>query len=60
MDEEIALDKVWTVDTLRLPQGSPPAEEDTAQWPHLNGIHFSRIESDTVSVLIGSDVPEAH
>lgn len=59
MDKEIALDKVWTVDTLHLPQGSPPAE-DTAQWPHLNGIHFPRIESDTVSVLIGSDVPEAH
>ena len=60
MDEEIALDKVWMVDTLHLPQGSSPAEEDRAQWPHLNGIHFPRIESDTVSVLIGRDVPEAH
>lgn len=28
--------------------------------PHLNGIDFSRIQSDKVMVLIGSDVPEAY
>lgn len=59
-DEEIALHKVWTVDTLCLPQGSPPTKEDTAKWPHLNGIDFPKIQSDKVMVLIGSDVPEAH
>ena len=60
MQEEIVLDRVWTVDTLCLPQGSPPTKEDTAKWPHLKGIDFPRTQSDKVSVLIGSDVPEAH
>ena len=60
MKEEVVLDRVWTVDTLCLPQGSPPTKEDTAKWPHLKGIDFPRAQSDKVSVLIGSDVPEAH
>ncbi|PFX11376.1 hypothetical protein AWC38_SpisGene24930, partial [Stylophora pistillata] len=60
MQEEIVLDRVWTADTLCLPQGSPPTKEDTAGWPHLKGIVFPRAQSDEVSVLIGSDVPEAH
>ena len=29
MEQEIVLDRVWTVDTC-LPQGSPPTKEDTA------------------------------
>ena len=60
MKEEVVLDKVWTVDTLCLPRGNPPTKEDTAKWPHLKGIDFPRTQSDKVSVLIGSDVPEAH
>jgi len=31
MEEEIVLDRVWTVDTLCLPQGSPPTKEYTAK-----------------------------
>ncbi|KAL9984440.1 hypothetical protein ACROYT_G006731 [Oculina patagonica] len=60
MDEEIELNRVWTVDTLRLPQGSPPTKEDAAQWPNLNGVDFPRIQNDKVSLLIECDVPEAH
>lgn len=60
MDEEIELNRVWTVETLRLPQGSSPTKEDAAQWSHLNGIDFPRIQNDKVSLLIGCDVPEAH
>ena len=56
----IALNRVWTVDTLCLPLGSPPTKEDTSKWPQLNGIDFPRTQSDKVSALIGSDVPEAH
>ena len=58
--KEVMLDRVWTVDTLCLPQGSPPIKEDTAEWPHLKGIDFPRMQSDYVSVLTGSNVPEAH
>lgn len=43
-----------------LPQSVVPTKEDTAKRPHLNGIEFPRIQSNDVSVLIGSDVPEAH
>ena len=60
MEEKIVLDRVWTVDTSCLSPGSPPTKEDTAKWPRLKGIDFPRMQSDRVSVLIGSDVPEAH
>ena len=60
MNEDVELNRVWTVDTLYLPQSVVPTKEDTAKWPHLNGIEFPKIPSNEVSVLIGSDVPEAH
>lgn len=60
MEEEIVLDKVWTVETLGLPQGGPLTKEDTAKWPHLKGLDFPRMQSEKLWVLIGSDVPEAH
>ena len=40
MKEGVVLDRVWTVDTLCLPQSSPPTKEDTTKWPHLKGIDF--------------------
>lgn len=60
MNEDVELNRVWTVDTLCLPQSVAPTKEDTAKWPHLNGIEFPRIQYNDVSVLIGSDVPEDH
>ena len=60
MEEEIVIDSVLTVDTLCLPPGSSPTKEDTAKWPYMKGIDFPRMQSDKVSVLIGSGVPEAH
>ena len=56
MQEEIVLDRVWTVDTLCLTQGSPPTKEDTAKWPHLKGIDSPRTQFDKVSVLTGNNM----
>ncbi|RMX57947.1 hypothetical protein pdam_00022166 [Pocillopora damicornis] len=50
MEEEIVLDKVWTVGTLCLSQDSPLTKEDTAKCPHQKGINFPRTQSDSVSV----------
>lgn len=49
MEEEIVLDKVWTVGTLCLSQDSPLTKEDTAKCPHQKGINFPRTQSDSVS-----------
>ena len=49
MEEEIVLDKVWTVGRLCLSQDSPLTKEDTANCPHQKGINFPRTQSDSVS-----------
>ena len=46
MNEDVELNRVWTVDTLCLPQSVVPTKVDTAKWPHLNGIEFPRIQAN--------------
>ena len=57
--ESIKLDKVWSVDHLPVSLGSLPSSDVVRKWPHLSGISFPQIRSDQVTLLIGSDVPEA-
>lgn len=56
----IDLDKVWTVDKLSISSHSIPTAEDIASWPHLNGIDLPDLDDKEVTILIGSDYPEAH
>lgn len=61
-DDPILLDKVWTVDRLPISKRSVPSDENVSRWPHLRGVKFPRLDGEekAVSILIGSDVPEAH
>jgi len=59
-DEVIDLDKVWTVDKLSISTQNIPTKEDIVHWPHLSGIDIPSIDAKEVTLLVGSDVPEAH
>ena len=39
---------------------SIPTTNDVSGWSDLDGIMFSELENENVSMIIGSDVPEAH
>jgi len=58
-NEYIHLDRVWTVNNLPVSKGSIPCTEDIRDWPHLQGISLPKLDKEG-SILIGSDVPEAH
>jgi hypothetical protein len=58
-DKDIVMDKVWTVDRLPIAAKAIPKQSDVGKWPHLNGLRFPEIEDKEVTLLIGSDVPEA-
>lgn len=57
---EIQLDRVWTVDRLPISERSIPAADDVARWSHLHDIEFPQLNGKEITILIGSDVPEAH
>ena len=56
----LRINEVWTVDSLPVSEQSIPSVEDLQRWPHLTGIDFPRLEEGKVTILIGSNVPEAH
>ena len=54
------LRRVWTVNNLPVSKESIPTAGDVVGWSHLHGIEFSELENENVSMIIGSDAPEAH
>lgn len=55
----VRLEKVWTTDTLPVTQRSIPTKKDVHDWPHLKGVDIADLVDKKVSILIGSDTPEA-
>jgi hypothetical protein len=37
-----------------------PTKEDISKWSHLNDVHIPELKNPEVTLLIGTDVPEAH
>ena len=56
----IQLDRVWTVESLPISEQCIPTIEDISRWSHLSDLEFPRLKNAKVTILIGSDVPEAH
>ena len=50
---------VWSSKSLHVSMNGMPDEEDVSAWPHLSDIRLPRIDASEVTLLIGSDVPEA-
>ncbi|XP_033095627.1 uncharacterized protein LOC117100162 [Anneissia japonica] len=48
---------VYSKSTLPISNNVISTQEDIEQWPHLNGVEVSSIDSD-IELLIGGDVPE--
>lgn len=55
----VRLEKVLTTDTLPVTQRSIPTTKDVHDWPHLKGVDIADLVDKKVSILIGSDTPEA-
>ena len=58
--EEIDITRAWTVDKLPISRRSIPTASDVARWSNFDGIEFPELSNETVGIIIGSDVPEAH
>ena len=59
-DGSIQLDRVWTVESLPISEQCIPTVEEISRWSHLSDIEFPKLENAKVTILIGSDAPEAH
>ena len=58
-DEEIEMERVWTVQNLPVSTKSIPRQENVDQWPHLKDIELSSADRGNIRLLIGSDTPDA-
>ena len=48
------------VKSLSVARNCIPSKEDTAKWRHFDGISIPELDNMDVTILIGTDVPEAH
>ena len=55
----VRLNKVWTTDSLPVLPESIPTAADVQQWFHLKDVDIADLVDKKVTILIGSDVPEA-
>ena len=58
-DDIVNLKNAWSVPKLPISLHSAPTTTDIAKWPHLSGIDIPEVNCDHVTILIGSDTPEA-
>jgi hypothetical protein len=58
--ENVDITRAWTVNNLPISKRSISTTNDVFGWSHLDGIVFPELENENVSMIIGSDVPEAH
>ena len=59
-DSGIKVNDAWAVKHLNIPLKTYTTVCRSAnQWPHLNDVLFSEVEKKKISVLIGSNIPEA-
>ena len=54
------ISRAWTVNKLPVSKRSIPTAQDASHWQHLDGIEFPELKKENVTMIIGSDVPEAH
>lgn len=57
--EVIDMPRVWTVEALPTTHRSIPKQQDVDRWSHLKGIKLPTAAKKDITLLIGSDTPEA-
>ncbi|VDP80418.1 unnamed protein product [Echinostoma caproni] len=57
-DHQLQVEKAYTLESLPIQVAYDPPETMNC-WPHLKGIHFEKIQNNTVDLLIGTNTPEA-
>jgi hypothetical protein len=59
-DESVDISHAWTVNKLPVSKRCIPTTQDVSRWSHIHGIEFPELKNQNVTLIIGSDVPEAH
>jgi hypothetical protein len=59
-EESVDISRAWTVNKLPVSKRCIPTTQDVSRWSHLEGIEFPELKNQNVTLIIGSDVPEAH
>nr|CAH8842548.1 unnamed protein product [Trichobilharzia regenti] len=59
-DYKTRVKSAYTVESLPVKRPKTPSNEQMKKWPHLAEIPFLDVECKQVSLLIGTNVPEAH
>ncbi|KAK3741593.1 hypothetical protein QZH41_012537, partial [Actinostola sp. cb2023] len=55
----LRLEKVWTTDRLPITEESILTKNELSSWPHLKDVNMAEIPNKEITILIGSDAPEA-
>ena len=56
---QIDIERAWTVPKIPISRRSLPTTDGIKKWPHLEGIEFPALNEQEITILIGSNVPEA-
>ena len=49
-----------SIKSLSVARSCIPTKADIEEWRHLDGVNIPELENPEVTILIGTDVPEAH
>ncbi|KAK3734270.1 hypothetical protein QZH41_008857, partial [Actinostola sp. cb2023] len=55
----LRLEKVWTTDRLPITEECILTKNELSSWPHLKDVNMAEIPNKEITILIGSDAPEA-
>ena len=55
----IAVDPAWAVKDLTIPLKHTRLSGSLEQWPHLQEVRFPEVERKKISILLGTNIPEA-
>ena len=58
--ECLEIPNALSVSDLSVAESCIPSKDDISKWCHLDGISIPELENPEVTILIGTDVPEAH
>ncbi len=58
-DFQILLPEVWGINKLSISSRAIPLQDDVKKWNHLSHLEFPSVPDKEISILIGTNVPEA-
>ena len=57
--KRLKLTNAWSSKELKIPLRHQRVFQDKSRWPHLQNVPFPNVEREKISIIIGTDMPEA-